>query len=59
MWIPREELSSVDRLKKIIDHDDWRTTKPFFEILNNLWGPLTIDRFADQNLIQNSLSFVY
>ena len=37
MWIPREKLSSVDRLKKIIDHDDWRTTKPFFEILNNLW----------------------
>ena len=59
MGIPKEELSSVDRLSKIIDRDDWRTAKPFFEILNNLWGPLTIDRFADQNLIQNSLSFVY
>ena len=59
MGIPKEELSSVDRLSKIIDCDDWRTAKPFFEILNNLWGLLTIDRFADQDLVQNSLSFVY
>ena len=35
MWIPREESSSVYRLGEIINHDDWRTTKPFFEILNN------------------------
>ena len=47
IWIPREELSSVDRQKKIIGHDDWRTTKPFFEILNYIWGLLTIDKFAD------------
>ena len=47
MWIPREELSSVDRLKKIIDHDDWRSRKPFFEILNNLCGLLTTDKFED------------
>ena len=47
MWIPREKLSSVDRLKKIIDHDDWRTTKSFFEILNNLCGLLTTDKFED------------
>ena len=47
IWIPREELSSVDRQKKIIGHDYWRTTKPFFEILNYIWGLLTIDKFAD------------
>ena len=34
MWIPRAELSSVDRLSKIIDHDDWRITQPCFEVLN-------------------------
>ena len=33
MWIPREELSSVDRQSKIIDHDDWRTKKPFLRYL--------------------------
>ena len=37
MWIPREELSSVDRLSKIINRNDWRKTKLFFEIFNNLW----------------------
>ena len=47
MWIPKEELSSEDRLSKIIDHDDCRTTTPAFEIHNNFWGPLTIGRFAD------------
>ena len=36
MWIPRKELSSVDRLRTIMDHDNWGTTKSFFEILNNL-----------------------
>ena len=47
VWIPREELSSVDRQSKIIDHYGWRTTKPFSAILNNLRRSLTIDRFAD------------
>ena len=36
IWIPRKELSSVDRLRTIMDHDNWGTTKSFFEILNNL-----------------------
>ena len=39
MWIPIGGLSSVDKLNKIIDHDDWRTTKFFFETLNNHFGP--------------------
>ena len=29
------------------DYDDWRTTTEFFDFFNALWGPFTIDRFAD------------
>ena len=46
-WIPRDCLSYVDFLSKQIDHDDWQTTKQFFHYLNHMWGPFTIDRFAD------------
>lgn len=30
MYIPREGLSSVDKLSMVIDHDNRRTTKTFF-----------------------------
>ena len=48
-WVPRECIPRADALSKTIDHDDWETTAPFFAYLNNLWGPFTIDRFADSN----------
>ena len=28
------------------DPDDWRTTTAFFNEINMLWGPFTIDRFS-------------
>ena len=34
---------------KIIDPDDWEITDSFFEHLDELWGPFTIDRFASSN----------
>ena len=37
-------------MSKLIDYDDWYTADHLFSFLDRLWGPHTIDRFAnDQN----------
>ena len=46
-WIPRSENSKADYISKIIDHEDWGTTYDFFNFMNELWGPFTVDRFAN------------
>ena len=28
------------------DFDDWETSVEFFEFMNSMWGPFTVDRFA-------------
>ena len=48
-WIPREQNDISDFFSKIIDPDDWEITDSFFEHLDELWGPFTIDRFASSN----------
>lgn len=50
-WIPREFNCSADLLSKYIDVDNWKITKGAFEYLDKVWGPFTIDRFANS---QNS-----
>ena len=45
-WVPRNLNIQADVVSKSVDFDDWRTTRDFFEYLNRLWGPHTIDRFA-------------
>ena len=49
-WIPREDNEAADaasRVAAMVDTDDWQITIPFFEMLNRLWGPVTIDCFAN------------
>ena len=49
-WIPREMNEAADsasRLADMVDTDDWQITSEFFSILNNRWGPITIDCFAN------------
>ena len=49
-WIPRTENEAADAVSReaaVVDTDDWSITKNFFNILNNRWGPLTIDCFAN------------
>ena len=48
-WIPREQISYVDFVSKQLDWDDWRTTTSLFVYLNQIWGPFSIDRFADNS----------
>ena len=32
---------------RLVDHDDWRLNLVVFKWLDELWGPHTVDRFAD------------
>ena len=46
-WIPRSENCRADFLSKLIDVDDWETSLCFFSFMDSIWGPHTIDRFAN------------
>ena len=48
-WIPREENEKADYLSKLIDYDDWGVSDDFFEYIDSIWGPHTVDRFANAN----------
>jgi hypothetical protein len=46
-WISREWNTRADVISKAVDYDDWVTTREFFVYMDSLWGPHTVDRFAD------------
>jgi len=46
-WIPRSDLERADYISRIIDIDDWQITSSCFEYIENLWGPHTVDCFAN------------
>ena len=46
-WIPREQNQRADLLSRIVDRDDWSIHPAVFQQLELLWGPHTIDRFAN------------
>ena len=49
-WIPRERNEAADlasRVANIVDVDDWQISSSFFGILNKMWGPLSLDAFAN------------
>ena len=46
-WIPREENQIADYISRITDYDDWSLNPMIFKELDRVWGPHTIDRFAD------------
>ena len=46
-WVPRKQHTIADNLSKMYDFEDWETTNTLFKYLNRVWGPFTIDRFAD------------
>lgn len=45
-WIPRSDNEQADAISRIIDLDDWQISEEFFELIQNKWGPHTIDCFA-------------
>ena len=48
-WIPRSENEKADYISRLIDHEDWEVSGKFLDLMNGLWGPFTIDRFANFN----------
>lgn len=46
-WIPRSENQQADYLSRLMDTDDWKIQPLIFSQLNGLWGPHTIDQFAN------------
>ena len=41
---------TADSVSKLVDYDDWFVSHEFFKTLDALWGPHSVDRFAnDQN----------
>ena len=46
-WIPRAQNERADLISRIKDHNDWGVSPSFFEKIDRLWGPHTIDRFAN------------
>ena len=45
-WIPRGENTHAADLSKFFSKDDWRLHNEAFRLLDELWGPPTVDRFA-------------
>ena len=48
-WNPRSENEKADYISRLIDHEDWEVSGKCFDLMNGLWGPFTIDRFANFN----------
>ena len=46
-WVPRQLNACADDISNNIDFDDWYTTQWFFAHLDHIWGPHTLDRFAN------------
>ena len=46
-WVPREQNVQADLISREIDLDDWSVSDRFFNFIDNLWGPHSVDRFAD------------
>ena len=47
--IPRSANEKADYISRLIDHQDWEVSRQYFDLMNGLWGPFTIDRFANFN----------
>lgn len=46
-WIPRSENEGADYLSKIVDFDDWCVRNSYFRAVDSIWGPFTVDCFAN------------
>ena len=46
-WLPRGFMDKADFLSKCYDPDDYQLNPVLFKMINNIFGPFTIDRMAD------------
>ena len=47
-WMSRHKNQIADALSKSNGFDEWEITDNLFHYLNSLWGPSTIDMFANK-----------
>ena len=52
-WIPRDQNEQADYISRLVDYDDWMLNPEIFHLLDAMWGPHTIERFA--NMFNNQL----
>ena len=45
-WIPRTKNELTDYASRIVDLDDWLVSPNVFSMINSMWGPHAVDRFA-------------
>ena len=46
-WIPHTENEKADYISRLVDFDDWEITHDLLQSLEQLWGPHTVDCFAN------------
>lgn len=46
-WVPRNEVAKADFISRFIDVDVWQISRSMFLQLERLWGPHTVDFFAN------------
>jgi len=52
-WIPRSLNEHADAISRIVDFDDWGVSFEFFRLVDNIWGPHSVDGFANSHNIAN------
>ena len=48
-WIPRSLNDHADAISRFIGFDDWGVSLEFFNYIDQMWGPHTLDCFANFN----------
>ena len=48
-WVPRAENTIADTISRSLDTDDWEICQDAFQYLDRLWGPFSIDLFAEKS----------
>ena len=51
-WIPRSANDRADFLSRVVDYDDWRVKRDYFLLVEEKWGPHSVDRFANHENTQ-------
>jgi hypothetical protein len=46
-WIQRDNNKEADMYSRLIDYDDYGISQDFFSFIDHLYGPHTVDRFAN------------
>ena len=53
-WVPRSANEMADYVSRIRDFDDWMVNPNLFKYLDQIWGPHTLDCFANEHNSQTA-----